>query len=526
MPAHRTPAGLTLAIALAAGALTACNTASTDTADRSGRTQTTTRTEGGERRVTQTARTAAPVGSNTVYYPSGDRQGAVLAVDKSAPAEVQAGRPFDYTIRVTNLTDGALEDVTIYDQLDQGFTMSNSSPRGMMEDGADGRAMFDLGRLNAGETKTITVTGSAEAPGTLESCASVSYTLPVCTTVLVVQPALAITKTAPATVTVCDPIPVRIVVTNAGTGEARNIRVRDSLPAGLLTTDGRNAIEIDGGTLAAGQSREFTVNLKADRAGSFANVANATADGDLEARSASTTTVVTQPELALESDCPEGILIGREATFRFTLTNSGDTVANGTTLTAGLPAGSTFSNATEGGANDGGRVTWNLGNLAAGASRSVNMTVRSGAAGTLATTATATATCAQQVTADCSVPVQGVPDIGTSVEDFNGVVLVGDNHTYTYLVKNQGQVNLTGIRLRATLTEGSEFVSSTAATPPRVAGRNLEFAVGDLAPGQERTFTITIVGRTAGEQGIDSETSCNELKRTVRHDEQVTYVDR
>ena len=39
--------------------------------------------------------------------------------------------------------------------------------------------------------------------------------------------------------------------------------------------------------------------------------------------------------------------------------------------------------------------------------------------------------CSSPVSAGCNVNVKGVPDIGTLVTDGDGVVLVGNNHTYT-----------------------------------------------------------------------------------------------
>jgi uncharacterized repeat protein (TIGR01451 family) len=341
----------------------------------------------------------------------------------------------------------------------------------------------------------------------------------------VVEPALKITKAMPATTTICDTIPVVITVTNSGTGSADNIKVTDTLPAGL-TVDGKNAFESVIGTLAAGQSREVRFSAKAAKAGAYSNAATATADGGLKADSGNVSTTVTAPSLDIKLECPPAqLLIGRNATFKATITNTGDAPC-AATASATLPAGATFVSADAGGTSAAGKVNWNLGNLAPKASKVVTFVLNSKTAGSLQTSITGNCTNCPGTApvANCTTSFQGVPDIGTGVSDSDGVVVVGQNHTFTYSVVNQGQVNLTNVTMVGDLSDGLEFVSATSPTAPQVAGKKLTFTIGTLTPGQKVTFNIVAKGTAAGEQGISTETRSTELKRTVRNDEQVTYV--
>lgn len=469
----------------------------------------------------------APVASsgNVVYYPCGDSSCAVLKLERMYPSEVVVGQAFDYTIVATNVAGFPIDNVVIDELVPQGFRMTGSQPAGA----ANGSMMsFDLGRLNPNESKSIKVSGTAGDIARIVSCATASYTIPICQEIAVVKPALAITKSAPAEAMVCDTIPVKIVVSNTGTGRTRNVKVTDNLPAGLTTTDGKSSYTMDVGELAPGQSREMTFNAKVTKTGSYANTATATADGGMTASSNTTTTVFKAPVLTIKAECGGNILLGRAATFKFTVCNTGDATCADTKVTVNIPAGATFTSADNGGAASGSNVVWNIGALAPGACKTVSYVARAGGAGALTATATATCTCAAAVTGTCTINVTGTPDIGTLLDDQDGVVLVGDPHVYRYEVQNQGQVDLTNTKVVITLPEGVEFVSSNAPKAPAISGRTLTFTgvAGVLKPGDRPSFTMTVKSTTPGEKLIISETTTDQIKTPIRDDELTVFVER
>ena len=451
----------------------------------------------------------------------------MLLVEGAFPSQVIVGQNFGYDVKVTNLTSQALNNVVVYDSFPATLRVVSSEPTA--QPGTNNSVMWNLGTLGARETKTVKMTGTATNPGTISTCMSATYSIGLCCSIEAVQASLRLAKVAPAEVSICDNIPVKVTVTNSGQATLRNVRVSDTLPAGLKGTDGRTSMDFDAGTLNAGASKEFTFNVKADKAGSYTNTALASAEGGVKSEQATTTTrVLPPPVLAMKAECPGSIMIGREATAKFTVTNNGETASANTVISAAVPTGTTFSSADSGGAVSAGKVQWNVGTLAPKASKTVTMVVRSMSAGTIQASATATGTCATAVNADCNYPVQGVPDIGTLLTDDDGVVLVGDNHVFRYEVKNQGQTNLTNITVVCELSDGLDFVSSTAAVQPKIDGRKLTFenVHAVLKPGEIKNFTLTCKGTKPGEQFVQSTTSCAELKRSNRNDEQVNYVPR
>ncbi len=470
----------------------------------------------------------APMNSgsgNVVYYPSGRQSDAVLKLERFYPSEVVAGQAFDYTIVATNVSGIAIDNVVIDEQLPQGFRMTGSQPNGTANGGV---TSFDLGRLNPGESKTIKISGTAGDVARIIACATASYTIPICMEIPVVKPALAITKTAPAEASVCETIPVRIVVSNNGTGRTRNVKITDNFPAGFTTADGKTSYTMDVGELAPGQSREFTFQAKAGKIGSYANTASASAEGGLTANSNTTTTVFKAPVLTIKAECGANTFVGRPVEFKFTVCNRGDATCNDTRVSVTLPNGATFNTATDGGTASGGNVNWNIGALAPGACRTISYTARAVGVASLTATATAMCTCAATVTDTCTITVQGTADIGTLLDDQDGVVVVGDPHTYRYEVANQGQVDLTNTKVVITLPEGVEFVSSTAPKAPTVSGRVLTFTglTGVLTPGQRPSFTLTVRSTTPGEKLIISETTTDQIKTPIRDDELTNFVPR
>jgi uncharacterized repeat protein (TIGR01451 family) len=466
------------------------------------------------------------MGSSVMYLPTGERATSAIMVERTSPGEVVAGSNFTYDIIVTNLTDMSLNSVLLTDQPSGNFRFVSADPAPKTSGNI---YSWELGNLAGRQSKTVRITGNAPGAGTITHCCEVAYNNALCQTINVVQPALRIVKTiTPADITVCDTATVKIDVTNTGSGAARNVKVRDPLPTGMMTADNKSNVEFDAGTLASNQTRSFTFPVKVSKTGSYSNKAMATADGNLSAESAAVALKATQPVLEAKAECPTGLLIGRPATVKFTVSNKGDAACKATTFRAPIPAGTTFVSADNGGTAAAGTVTWNLGEIAPGASRMVSMQLRTAGAGQVSVSGTAACTCAEAVTATCTFGVTGSPDIGTLLTDDDGVVIVGDNHIYRYEVENQGQVDLTNVHVHITLPDGLTFVSSTAPKAPEVAGNKLTFTgiTGILKPGEKRAFTLTVRATTAGEKLVVSETACDQLKTPVRDDELTFFVDR
>ena len=298
--------------------------------------------------------------------PTGDFASSVLSLEKSAPKEVLVGKPFAYTIRLTNLTGAALKGVGLTGKLSDNVKLTGMEPKGTIE---GSHAKWDVGVLKPKETKQFEMQGSAKATGVLVGCSEVTFDVPeVCLSIRAVQPALKIEKTAPPEVLLCENITSKIVVTNTGTGEATNVRVHDVLPAGIMMLDGKTPAAYDFGNIPPGEARQLTIQTKASKTGEFTNKVTATADGGLTAEDSATTTVRV-PQLAVDVAGPRIRFVGRTATYEITVSNKGDADARDTVLVGTIPAGTALLNATDDATSAAGKISWKLGTIKAGASR-------------------------------------------------------------------------------------------------------------------------------------------------------------
>ena len=101
---------------------------------------------------------------------------------------------------------------------------------------------------------------------------------------------------------------------------------------------------------------------------------------------------------------------------------------------------------------------------------------------------------------------------------------MGDEHVFHYRVRNQGQIDLTNVKVVAELDSGLDFKRSTFAGAA-AAGNKVTFSVGTLKVGQEVVMDIICTGSKTGVLVIRTTTSADGTK-DVRNDEQVNYVER
>lgn len=461
---------------------------------------------------TQPQTTAAAGG---LAIPTGERSTSSLWVEKVIPREVVANQAFEYEIRATNLTGTTLENVTVWDSVPTNFKFTSMSPEGRP---APQGMLWTLGSLAPHETKSVLITGAAPKAGSVDSCAGGSFTMSLCTAIPVVQPALQLTKTVGPEATVCQTVPVKLVVTNSGTGQARNVRITDTLGPGLKTADGRTAVEFNAGTLAAGQSREFAFDMKADRPGTYHNVAMAAADGGLQAMSRELSATFTQPVLSLKMNGPERLYLGKAATYELTISNNGDAVSVNTILENPLPTGADFVAASDGGRLEGGTVRWSLGNLPPKGSKVVSITLNSGAIGEIRNAATVKGVCADPAAASASTQMAGIPALLLDGIDSPDPVQLGDSVVYTLTVTNQGSVPLTNVRLVCTMDEGGtmEYASSSGMTTGTPRGNVIIFApIAKLEPKAKATYKVTVKAVKEGQVQLRAEAVSDQINRPL-----------
>ena len=355
-------------------------------------------------------------------FPTGDKRTSAILLEKEMPTEVILGVPFEYRIMVENLTDRPLDTVRVTDAIPPTMSVKSTEPAA---DVAGGQASWNLGLLAPRSTKTLVVVAEASEPGTVRTCASVDYESSLCASTSVVAPALQVALSAPEVGLACDAFDLTVTVTNAGTGDARDVVVIDELPSGLTTLTGQSRIEMEFGTLASAQSKEKTIAIKAAGQGTYTHEARAQARGGLQAGASPIQTVLRAPLLTLDMSASDRVTAGRPIDTVLTVANTGNAVSSDTTVKVTLPKGTKVSSSSDGAIESSSNVSWDIGELAPGEKRTLNVGLLSALSGTVVSEAKASGYCSDEVTATSRTEVRGLPALLLELKDESDLIIVG-----------------------------------------------------------------------------------------------------
>ena len=451
----------------------------------------------------------------SMTYPRVDY--GIIQVDKTMPQEVRLNAPFAYLIKVTNLTDMMLTDVAITETLSKEFEFKGSEPTAQSE---NNKLVWEIDSLGPKASKSIRITGMATGPNPLEHCTAITHTIRDCAMVKVVEPTLELQRSAPSEAVLCEPIPVDYVVTNTGTGAAQNVQIVDTLPVGLQTTDGKGKVVLDAGTLIAGESRRFSIKLRATKTGAYVSRAIATSASGLRAESESTMTSVRQPILSITKSGPQRQYLGRAVTYEITVLNKGDGPARDTMVEDLIPPGVSSIEATAGAQTAGSKLVWELGTLEPNASKTVRVSYTPMKEGEVMATATATAYCTETVTDSAKTSITGIPASRLQVIDLEDPVEVSHTTTYLITVVNEGSAADSNVRIVCTLDDKVQYVSSAGATAGSLMGKTVNFApLRTLEPKAKATWRVVVRGARAGDVRFKVSMHTDQLALPIEHTE-------
>ncbi len=442
----------------------------------------------------------------------------VVQLDKTMPKEVEINKPFEYYLTIRNLTNTTLTDVIIAEDVPNNFKFKGSNPTA--EENVT-KLEWQIESLGPKAVRRFTVSGVATFGDSLKNSTTVfTPVIPIFSDMKVVEPKLKLTKTIPEEALLCDLIPVRLVVTNTGTGAVKNIKITDTLPDGLRTSDGRNELVFDAGTLMSGQSRQFSAELKATKIGTYVSKAIATSGTSLRSESTATTTTVGLPSLIIRKVGSERQYIGRPVTYEITVENKSDVPAKNTTIEDTIPTGVTALKATSGAKLSGSKLIWDFGTLEPNTSKTVSVSYTPTKAGTFMSGATATAYCTNPVTASVKTIITGISAVLIEVADVEDPVRIGSQATYVIRVTNQGSANATNIRIACTLEDNVQYISSAGATAGTKDGDIIRFLpLSNLTPKAMAAWRVVVTAVRPGDVRFKVSMTSDQLTRPVEETE-------
>ncbi|MBI3863327.1 MAG: DUF11 domain-containing protein [Planctomycetia bacterium] len=304
-------------------------------------------------------------------------------------------------------------------------------------------------------------------------------------------PQITIEKHAPATAVLGRPMVYTILVKNIGPTPAHQVVVEDvipvefqidgSIPQALLKDD---KLIWKLGTLPAGQAKKISVRVVPQSEGTTGGVATVTFSGEPVRPQASA------PRLKFDVSAPRQAAIGTPVEFNFHVRNVGTVPANGVTIRDVLPAGLKHP--------DGDDLEYNLGELPAGKSQDVKLTLTAAQAGPTINRVVVTADGDVAEEAQVQLDVVG-PTLLVSRSGPKKMI-PGKTASFSSTVTNPGTGAVTGVSVVEKIPPGMEFVDAGEGGVYDQAKRIVFWSIRQLAAGEARTVTLSLRSVSRGAQ--------------------------
>jgi uncharacterized repeat protein (TIGR01451 family) len=445
------------------------------------------------------------------------RQAPSVVVEVVGPETVPFGTPIAYSVVVRNTGTSAVAQVRAEQELAAGVRYVSSQPPAEM---AGDKLSWSLGTLEAGGERRIQVQVQPGGEGDVPSTATVTFAAVCGLRTRITRPKLSVAMTAPPAVSVGEPVPFQIQLTNTGTGPATRLSVRDQLPEGLRHPQG-SLIEADLGTLQPGETRSITLTTTAAKPGQQFNEMTALADGGVEA-SARATVKVVEPALQVRQTGPATGYLRGEIGFGVEVSNPGSAACKNVQVSETLPEGLEFVSASDAGQYTPATrtLTWTLAAQEPGAQRVLTFRAKAATAGDWAWAVAGRADHGVQAQADARIHLEGVPALTVEVVDLEDPIEVGGETTYEIRVINQGSCPCTGVQIQGTASDGLMVVSASGPVPNRVLGPQVVFEpFAKLATKADLIYRVRAKGTQPGDARFKVQMTCDQLRQPVAKEE-------
>jgi len=441
-----------------------------------------------------------------------------LTIEKSAPAEMQVGKPAVVEILVRNSGTAAARQVEVHDELPVGAELLSTTPQATST--PEGRLVWKVGTLKPGDEAALLMEIKPLFEGEIGSVATVQFAAEASVRSLVTKPELAIEVLAPSQVMVGDDIVFDIRVTNTGSGVATAVVLAEAVPVQFQHPAGAE-LERDLGEIHPKESLELQLTMTAVKAGRIVNTMTAIGDGRLSAE-AHTPIEVVAPELTVALDGPKRRYLDREAHYTVEVANPGTASAGEVQLLTYLPQGMEFVNANNAGRYDSQMhaVHWLLEELPAQAMGAVEMTLMPVDPGELTLRVEGRADRGLAAETSQAVLVEGVAAILFQVQDLEDPIEVGADTVYEIRVINQGSAAATNIQVMAQLPAQMRAIEADGPVRQEVAGAQVVFdPLVQLAPGAETKYRIRARGLQPGDMRMRVQVLTDDIRTPVTKEE-------
>jgi uncharacterized repeat protein (TIGR01451 family) len=445
-------------------------------------------------------------------------QTPTVTIEKTAPPEIQIGKPAKFLIKVRNIGSVVAHGVEVHDAVPQGTQLVNTTPQASR--GADGELVWDLGTLKPGIEQTLELELVPTAEGEIGSVATLHFRAEASVRTTATKPMLEMEVTGPEQVMKGQPVLLNIKISNPGSGVATGIVLSESVPQELTHPAGQE-LEFELGTLKPGESRQLQLSLTAAQAGRVTNVIAARGEGNLQTE-AKTEFEILAPALEVSLAGPKRRYLERNATHNISVSNPGTAAAKDIELVAVLPRELQFVSANNNGQFDQAThsVYWSLAELPPQETGTVTLTTLPLQSGEAKLLIKSRAKENLEDQREEIVAIEGLAALNFQLSDASDPIEVNGQTSYEVRVTNQGTKAAANVQLVVLLPQEMKGVSADGPARYRIEGQRVIFEpLKQLPPKGETAYRVTVQALQPGDLRAQVQISTDEIREPVTREE-------
>lgn len=414
-----------------------------------------------------------------------------------ARGEVNVGQECTCVLVARNTSKVPARDVVVEAFFPRSVRLINAEP---FPANTEDHLTWNFDTISAGEEKSIEIVLIPAKRGEMNTSATVRFTGTAATVLKVEEPQLKVAVKGTQSVEIGESATQTIVVTNPGSGVARDVAVVATIPDGLETASKGKQVELAIGALAAGETREIKLSLTAIGGGDQLLLVSAKGDGNLTSET-ETAIQVTAPKLDVAATGPSLRYVGRAAQYHITATNKGAAATNNVRVVHTVPDSFDFVRADKGGVyNPANRtISWFVGRIEAGQSQQLTCELTARTIGDHAHKVEAAGENGALASTTVPTKVDGTASLVVEIRDLEDPVEVKAQTTYEVTVRNDGSKPASAVALTCELPSGMELVTADGPTTAVVERGLLVFKpLSTISQGESQSFRVKVTSSVAG----------------------------
>lgn len=451
-----------------------------------------------------------------------------MVIQKLAPPEAVLGQPFIYHVLVKNTGTTPAQEVIVEDRVPKGSKLTGTIPRAEQ---INDRIIWRLGAMGPGTEKKISIRVIPEKPGQIGSVATVNFATEVNTETKITSPKLAIKSDQPKAVNPGEITVVNYLITNSGTGDAKNVYVRSIIPP-QFSHPGGDDLEYNVGLIPAGETKQIQLKLKAIKPGAGKNISSVMGDGNVKAETEVPLKVIGNGEkILLTRRGPKNRYLGRPCTFENVVTNNSEAPIQDISVFESIPPGMKFISASANGQFDPVRkvVQWDIPQLAASDMQVLSVELESTEVGKMVSTVQVVIDNSSKFSANLQseTTIIGQPLLKVETSELQGPLEIGEKMVMQVQLKNQGSAPATNVEFRVKIPRELVFLSAKGPLRYKQAGSYIIFGPApELSEKATLNFELSLAARNKGDARVLVQVQSKQMQKPLSKEEAVPVLDK